>query len=90
MTPNTSWPTVEDGAAALVRAALERLDGTQHELVLDFSAVGRIGAPVIHDLERLAAKAREHSVEVHLRGVNVEVYKTLKLIALAGHFSFAS
>ena len=88
MATNTSGPEVEERGDASIREALERLDNGCHELELDFSAVRRVDPGMLRELEQLAAKAQERSVNVVLRGVNVEVYKVLKLIRLAGKFSF--
>lgn len=59
-------------------------------LVLDFSAVYRIDAADLHALEDFARFVREKELNVILRGVHVDLYKTLKLLGLADHFSFAS
>jgi len=59
------------------------------EVALDFSAVRRIDASVIAGLEKLADTAESKSVQVGLHGVNVDVYKVLKLLKLAQRFSFA-
>lgn len=40
-------------------------------------------------LEQFAKAADEKAVMVVLRGVNVNLYKTLKLVKLAHRFSFA-
>ena len=72
----------------LIQEALERVTGAEHELVLDFSAVRRIDTAALAALQQLAAQARERSVTVALRGVDVDVYKVLKLLAVAGQFSF--
>ncbi|HKU24487.1 MAG TPA: STAS domain-containing protein [Candidatus Sulfotelmatobacter sp.] len=58
------------------------------ELALDFSAVGRVGSPELRAMQNLAHRAEEKSVRVVLRGVNVNVYKTLKLAQLTRRFSF--
>jgi anti-anti-sigma regulatory factor len=75
--------------AALCEAA-EKLDGTENEAVLDFSSVRRIDSAGVRALEELARVADEKNVKVVLRGVNVDVYKVLKLIKLTGRFSFAN
>lgn len=75
-------------AGSLIRDAAEQLGSAGNELVLDFSAVRRIDTEALLGLEELAAKARANSIQVAIRGVNVEVYKVLKLVAVAGQFSF--
>jgi anti-anti-sigma regulatory factor len=74
--------------ASEARAVLDLLDSAERELVLDFSGVERLDPAAIRELEDLAAKARERSVQLVLRGVPVQVYKVLKLVAAAGQFSF--
>ena len=68
----------------------EKLNGADGELVLDFTAVRRINAGAIAAMEALARKAKEKSVKVVLRGVNVEIYKVLKLSRLTTRFVFLS
>ncbi len=67
---------------------VEQLDGTQDELAVDFSSVRRLDASELRSMEKAAAMAAEKSVKVVLRGVNVNVYKVLKLMKLAPRFSF--
>jgi hypothetical protein len=62
-----------------LRAAGAKLDGAPGETVLDFSSVA---------LEELARLADEKAVTIALRGVNVEIYKVLKLVKLVPRFSF--
>jgi anti-anti-sigma regulatory factor len=84
---NMIWPE-SDGAGPLLRAALERLDSADPVLEVDLSRVERLDAAALRAIGELAAKARDRSVQVVLRGVNVRVYKVLKLVAVAGQFSF--
>lgn len=55
------------------------------EAVLDFSSVERIDAAAARALEELADGS---SVKITLRGVNIQVYRALKLLKLAERFSF--
>ena len=80
----------EHGVVALLENSAQELDGTLQELALDFSAVHRIDSCGLRALEELARKAEEKKIRVTLRGVNVELYKTLKLIKLASQFSFVN
>jgi anti-anti-sigma regulatory factor len=73
---------------SLIRDAAEQLGSAGHELILDFSGIERIDAAALLELEELAAKARQNLVKIAIRGVNVDVYKALKLMAIAGQFSF--
>ncbi len=68
--------------------ACDRLYSADGEVVLDCSSVRRIDAHAIAALDQLAACAEEQGINVVLRGVNVEVYKVLKLVKLASSFSF--
>jgi len=75
---------------ASLEEAVQELDGAVQELALDFSAVRRIDSGGLRALEDLARKAEEKKIKVILRGVNVDLYKTFKLIRLASRFSFVS
>jgi anti-anti-sigma factor len=75
--------------AALCEAC-EKLDGTEGEAILDFSPVRRIDSAGVRALVELARKAAEKNVKVVLRGVDVDVYKVLKLTKLTHRFSFAN
>ena len=69
------------------RAAGE-LDSAAGELVLDFSTVRRIDAAGLRALEQLVRAAGEKTIKVSLHGVNVSVYKVLKLMKLSQRISF--
>ena len=73
-----------------LQQAGEKLDAANGQLVLDFSAVGRIDPAGLVALEEFAGIADGRGVKLALRGVNVEVYKVLKLAKLATRFSFLS
>ena len=75
---------------AMLQDALEKLslDGGGSEIVLDFSSVRRIDPSTLRTMEKLAAAAQAKSVKVVLGGVNVDVYKVLKLMKLTGLFVF--
>lgn len=75
---------------AALQDASRKLDSTESETVLDFSSVGRIDASGLRAIEELARVAEEKAVKVVLRGVKVDVYKTLKLMKLTRRFSFVS
>jgi len=76
--------------APAIQAAGEKLDGTDSSVVLDFSGVSRVDTNAIRALEEFARRAEGKAVKPVLRGVNVDVYKALKLVKLASRFSFAS
>jgi len=65
-----------------------KLDQAEAEVMLDFTSVRRIDAKALGELERLADRADEKAIKFGLRGVNVDVYKVLKLMRLAPRFWF--
>lgn len=77
-------------AVSMIRNAAEQLGSGGNELVLDFSSLRRIDAAGLLELEELAAKARQNSVKITVRGASVDVYKVLKLVAVAGQFTYLS
>jgi anti-anti-sigma regulatory factor len=70
-----------------VAAKLTDADG---EVVLDFSSVRRISPAALQALETLATKSEERKAEVVLRGINVNIYKVLKLARLSSRFTFTA
>ncbi len=85
------WTKI-DGECAVegLREAGEKLESANGDVTLDFSSVRRIDVGVIGAMEELANRADEKSVKIVLRGVNVDVYKVLKLVKLAPRFSFTA
>ena len=55
-------------------------------MFLDFSAVRRMNPAALRAIEDFAGAADEKSVKVTLRGVNVDIYKVLKLARLSSRF----
>jgi len=83
------WQKIDDASVVqALKEAGEKLDSTENEVVLDFSSVSRIDASGLIAMEEFANKADDKGVKVALRGVNVSVYKVLKLMKLASRFSF--
>ena len=80
----------EHSVSESLEQTTKTLDGALQELALDFSAVRRIDSRALRALEKLACKAEEKKIKVILCGVNVELYKTFKLIKVANRFSFVS
>jgi anti-anti-sigma regulatory factor len=66
----------------------KELERSKGDTVLDFSAVRRIDASALGALAELAGAAEEKSIKIVLRGVNVDVYKVLKLVKLTSRFCF--
>jgi anti-anti-sigma regulatory factor len=73
-----------------VQQAADSLNDLANDLLLDFSGVRRIDAAAIREMDKLASVADADSVKIGLRGVNVHIYKVLKLVKLASRFSFLS
>ena len=67
-----------------------KLSGAEGDVVLDFSSVRRIDPAGLRAFEDLAAAADEKSVKIVLQGLNVDVYKVLKLARLTARFSFVN
>ena len=74
----------------MLQEAGGKLDSADGEVVLDFSAVSRIDPGAVRVMEKFAMSADDKCVKVVLRGVNVDVYKVLKLVKVASQFSFVS
>ena len=70
-----------------LQEALEKLDGAAGEVVLDFSSVLRIDASALRAMENFASTV-DGKVKVALHGINIDVYRVLKLMKLAPRFSF--
>jgi len=88
MSMNTVWlRSDENGAVPALQDVIEQLDSAEGELVLDFSGVQRIDPRALGAMEELAGSADKNAVKVVLRGVNVAVYKVLKLMRLETRFS---
>ena len=71
-----------------LQEAGEKLDSAEGEVMLDFASVLRIDGSGLMALEKFARRADHKGVKVALRGVNVSVYKVLKLVKLTSRFSF--
>jgi anti-anti-sigma regulatory factor len=77
-----------ESVAHALQEAREKLDSTEGDLCLDFSSVRRIDPSALREMEALAGIADDKAVKVVLRGVNVDIYRVLKLMKLAPRFSF--
>jgi len=73
-----------------LQEAGEKLDSVESEVVLDLSSVRRIDPSAIGAMEEFAGIADDKGVKVVLRGVNVGVYKVLKLVKFGSRFWFVS
>jgi len=89
MPMNTVWLEIDrEHVVHALQEALGKLDGVGGEVGLDFSSVHRIDPSALRAMETLASAADDKGTKVVLRGVNVDVYKVLKLMKLAPRFSF--
>jgi anti-anti-sigma regulatory factor len=85
------WLNLEEKCVVpALAAAAEKLVDATGEVVLDFVSVRRIDANALRALEELAGNAEAKAVKIILLGVNVDLYKVLKLTKLARRFSYAS
>jgi len=80
----------EQRVVPALHEAIEKLDSINGEAVLDFSSLARIDCTALRALEQFVGAADVKGVSVTLYGVNVGVYKVLKLTKLASRFTFKS
>ncbi|HKM67935.1 MAG TPA: STAS domain-containing protein [Candidatus Acidoferrum sp.] len=91
MTMIAMWVRIdEENLLQAMQEAREKLASVQGELVLDFSSVRRINASSLEAMEEFIGLAADKGVKVVLHGVNVGVYKVLKLVKLASRFVFVN
>jgi anti-anti-sigma regulatory factor len=80
----------EKRVAQALQEAEKKLDSVEGEMALDLSSVRRIDPNALRAMKEFADLADTKGVKVVLRGVDVGVYKVLKLVNLASRFSFVS
>jgi anti-anti-sigma regulatory factor len=81
------WLSIDERCVGpALQDAVEKLDGTGGEAVVNFSAVWRLDPTALRAMEEFVGVADEKGVKVVLRGVSVDVYKVLKLTKLASRF----
>lgn len=91
MTMIDVWVEIDgDRVTQALHEAGEKLDSAGGDVFLDFSSVRRIDPSGVRRLEDFAATAEEKAVKVSLRGVNVDVYKVLKLARLSSRFAIVN
>ncbi len=90
MTMIDIWVEIDGNCLAqtLYEAAAELDSGG--DVFLDFSCVRRLDSGGLRALEDFAGAADGKTVKVTLRGVNVDVYKVLKLARLSSQFSIVN
>ena len=85
------WLEIDaERAVDVLQETHEKLNGDAGDVFLDFSSVRRIDPSALKAMETLASRADEKAVKILLRGVNVDIYKVLKLVKLAPRFSFVA
>jgi len=91
MTTNTVLLKIDgERVVPALQEVLAKLDSATDELALDFSAVHRLDAGAIRELEKLAAAAESKAIKVSLHAVSVDVYRVLKLVKLTLRFAFSN
>ncbi|HZQ70716.1 MAG TPA: STAS domain-containing protein [Terriglobales bacterium] len=76
------------GVASLLQQATEQLKRGEQNVVVDFTSVRRIDPRSLALLEQLAGEAGKRQIRIALCGVNVDIYKVMKLAQLAPLFTF--
>ncbi len=79
-----------ENVAFCLQEARSKLNGALGDTVLDFSTVRRIDSQALRAVEELVDLAEEKAVQVTVHGVNVDIYKVLKLAKLAPRLKFVS
>jgi hypothetical protein len=77
----------EERVVESLREAQSKLNGSS-EAVLDFGSVSRVQPRDLLAMEELLGLAEVHGIRIELRGVNVAIYKVLKLARLAPRCAF--
>ena len=84
----SSFVIDEEHLTQQVNEIREKLPTEGPEVLLDFFLAQSLDPAGIQALEQLAWAADLESAKIVLRGVNVEMYKVLKLAGLSDRFSF--
>jgi ABC-type transporter Mla MlaB component len=91
MSTMTVFLKIDEGCVvSRLQEAVCSLDSAAGEVVLDFSTVRRIDSGGLRALEDLIRAADQKALVVTLRGLNIDVYKVLKLLKLTQRLSFLS
>ncbi len=80
----------EERLVQTLQEAMEKLDGIENEVILDFSSVRRVDSSVLRVMEDFVGAAESKGVRIVLRGVSGDIYKVLKLVKLAPRFVFSN
>ena len=85
------WSKVDgENVAHALGVVRQQLNAVEHEVILDFSLVSRLDPSALRAMEELAKAATDKEVKVGLRGVNIDVYKVIKLVKLTPRFFFVT
>ena len=88
METNAVWVKSDgNGVLRALEEAREKLANDDAEVVVDFSSVYRIDSGALRALEAVADAGDGKGSKVVLRGVNIDIYKVLKLVKLAPRFT---
>ena len=79
----------EDRVVQAFRDAGGKLGSVKDEVVLDFSSVLRIDPCALKVMEEFVDIADAKGVKIVLRGVNIGIYKVLKMVKLGSRFEFS-
>ena len=79
-----------ENVAEVLESVCAELTQSADPVVLDFADVRRIDPAGLRAFEDLAAAADQKAVKIVPQGVNVDVYKVLKLARLTVRFSFVN
>lgn len=86
---NTEFTSVDEQKLVFQLGSIAKdMQGEPREIALDFSSVSRLSSKDVIAIEAFVRTAEDKKVKVTLRGVNVPIYKSLKLVKLARRFSF--
>lgn len=89
MAETAEWMKLDEThAIQTLHVTRDKLESAHGEVEIDCSAMRRLDSGTLRVLEELADKADAKTVKLVTRGVNVDVYKVLKLVRLASRFSF--
>ena len=78
-----------EGLTGALNRAATQLESGEGKLALDFFAVNQIDSRGLKSLANLIQAAGDKGVRISACGVNLAVYKVLKLMKLSQHLSFA-
>jgi anti-anti-sigma regulatory factor len=89
MATNAVWVKVDgERVVKAFEEAREKLANAHDEVVVDFSSVHRIDSSALRAMEDIAEAGDGQGTKVVLRGVNINIYKVLKLMKLTPRFAF--